>query len=216
MKTIRRKLHKPIIIAIMTIPVIGTIAFMIHCALLISKVELFFSEWTFGLSVAWLIMVYLYSWEFRFSSLHRGFILYCFLMHSCIMFQRCHGFGSYLLGARLFMLILGFSLLAFLYKQRKTFFSTMPTYIIDVRKELINGIHESLADANHELPRELETKINRRIEELLENSGIVSQMVSFSDRLADLEDEQSHARHRKIVHINSSLPSHKGKKAHYS
>ncbi len=94
------------------LPLLGTLFFVVHVALLVKgyDFELAYVACSYSFSgfLAWIVV----SVAFQFNWMHRAFISYNYLVSFCIDFQREVGFGSWLMPARWFVLALGVIIIA--------------------------------------------------------------------------------------------------------
>lgn len=88
-------------------PLIGTLFFVVHVALLVKGYDFELAyvvcSYSFTGFLAWIAV----SVAFQFNWMHRTLISYNYLVSFCIDFQREVGFGSWLMPARWFVLALG-------------------------------------------------------------------------------------------------------------
>lgn len=89
------------------VPVLATLFFMVHTALLIHgydcSLAYMFYSYSFTGFITWIVI----SVTFQFNWMHRAFISYNYLVSFCVDFQREVGFGNWLIPARWFVLVLG-------------------------------------------------------------------------------------------------------------
>lgn len=104
---INKVTHKLSIVFLKYIVVIGGFIMYLHNILLLADDALLVADWTISLPILPYIVAMTWSKTFEFCPIHRAFLTYICVMTYCIKYEACFGFGIYLTGFRILMLIFG-------------------------------------------------------------------------------------------------------------